>query len=72
MENQASVTRARRIHTSSGYALVPLAAAAISSCSTLSELLPAAVQTVQVAFRLGMCVVRMRDRIEAPSSEFHA
>ena len=46
-----------------------LAAAAISSCSTLSELLPAAVQTVQVAFRLGMCVVRMRDRIEAPSTE---
>lgn len=47
-----------------------LAAAAISSCSTLSELLPAAVQTVQVAFRLGMCVVRMRDRIEAPSTDF--
>lgn len=46
-----------------------LAAAAISSCSTLSELLPAAVQTVQVAFRLGMCVVRMRDRIEPPSSD---
>lgn len=44
-----------------------LAAAAISSCSTLSELLPAAVQTVQVAFRLGLCVVDVRDRIEAPS-----
>jgi hypothetical protein len=46
-----------------------LAAAAVSSCSTLSELLPAAVQTVQVAFRLGMCVVRMRDRIETPSKD---
>ncbi|KAJ9640320.1 hypothetical protein H2199_005859 [Coniosporium tulheliwenetii] len=44
-----------------------LAAAAISSCSSLSELLPAAVQTVLVAFRLGLCVVDMRDRIEAPS-----
>ena len=44
-----------------------LAAAAASSCSTLSELLPAAVQTVQVAFRLGLCVVGMRDRIESLS-----
>ncbi|KAL9609770.1 MAG: hypothetical protein Q9167_005482 [Letrouitia subvulpina] len=46
-----------------------LAAAAISSCSTLSELLPAAVETVQVAFRLGLCVVDVRDRIEAPSKD---
>ncbi|KAI9878041.1 MAG: hypothetical protein M1830_002092 [Pleopsidium flavum] len=47
-----------------------LAAAAVSSCNTLSELLPAAVQTVQVAFRLGLCVVDVRDRIEAPSKDF--
>ncbi|KAI9744716.1 MAG: hypothetical protein M1818_001641 [Claussenomyces sp. TS43310] len=46
-----------------------LAAAAIASCSTLSELLPAAVQTVQIAFRLGLCVVDVRDRIEIPSAE---
>jgi len=46
-----------------------LAAAAVSSCSSLSELLPAAVQTVQVAFRLGLCVVDVRDRIEGPTSE---
>lgn len=46
-----------------------LAAAAVSSCSTLSELLPAAVQTVQVAFRLGLCVVRMRDRMEMLSED---
>ena len=26
-------------------------------------------QTVQVAFRLGMCVVRMRDLIEAPETD---
>jgi len=41
-----------------------LAAAAVSTSSSLSELLPAAVQTVQVAFRLGLCVVDLRDRIE--------
>lgn len=41
-----------------------LAAAAVSTSSSLSELLPAAVQTVHVAFRLGLCVVDMRDRIE--------
>jgi noranthrone synthase len=46
-----------------------LAAAAVSSCSTLSELLPAAVQTVQVAFRLGLCAADVRDRIEAPSMD---
>ena len=44
-----------------------LAAAAISSCGSLSELLPAAVQTVLVAFRLGLCVVDVRDRLEQPS-----
>lgn len=46
-----------------------LAAAAVSSCSSLSELLPAAVQTVQVAFRLGLCVVDVRDRIEQPTED---
>lgn len=41
-----------------------LAAAAISSSSSLSELLPIAVQTVLIAFRLGLCALDMRDRLE--------
>lgn len=41
-----------------------LAAAAISSSKTLSELLPVAVQTVLVSFRLGLCVVDLRNRLE--------
>jgi hypothetical protein len=44
-----------------------LAAAAISSCKTLSELLPAAVQTVLISFRLGLCVVDVRNRLELAS-----
>jgi noranthrone synthase len=43
-----------------------IAAAAISSSSSLSELLPAAVHCVQVAMRLGLCLVETRDRIELP------
>ena len=43
-----------------------LAAAAISSSTSLSELLPAAVHTVQVAFRLGLCGQELRDRIHTP------
>ena len=43
-----------------------LAAAAISSSASLSELLPAAVHTVQVAFRLGLCGQELRDRIYTP------
>lgn len=41
-----------------------LAAAAVSSSSSLSELLPLAVQTVLIAFRLGLCALDMRDRLE--------
>ncbi|KAL4944988.1 hypothetical protein BDV06DRAFT_209856 [Aspergillus oleicola] len=41
-----------------------LAAAAISCSSSLSELLPIAVQTVLVAFRLGLCAQEVRDRLE--------
>ena len=43
-----------------------LAAAAISSSTSLSELLPAAIHTVQVAFRLGLCGQELRDRIHTP------
>ncbi|TPX22279.1 Type I Iterative Polyketide synthase (PKS), partial [Coccidioides immitis] len=46
-----------------------LAAAAISSSSSLSELLPAAVHTVQVALRLGLLANDMKDRIETPTQE---
>ena len=41
-----------------------LSAAAISSCKTISELLPAAVQTVHVALRFGLCIDDIRARIE--------
>ena len=43
-----------------------LATAAISSSSSLSELLPAAIHTVQIAFRLGLRAVELRDRIQIP------
>jgi len=45
-----------------------LAAAAVSSCKTLSELLPVAVQAVVVAFRLGLLVVEVGKRIDPQSS----
>jgi noranthrone synthase len=41
-----------------------LAAAAVSCSTSLSDLLPIAVQTVLVAFRLGLCAQEVRDRIE--------
>ncbi|KAK4656805.1 Type I Iterative PKS [Podospora pseudocomata] len=41
-----------------------LAAAAISCSSSLSELLPIAVQTALIAFRVGLCALEMRDRLE--------
>jgi noranthrone synthase len=44
-----------------------LAAAAVSSSSSLSELLPLAVQTVLISLRLGLRTVTMRDRIETSS-----
>jgi hypothetical protein len=40
------------------------AAAAISACKSLSELLPAAVQIVRVTFRFGLCILDVRNRIE--------
>lgn len=46
-----------------------LAAAAVSSSSSLSELLPIAVQTVLISFRLGLCVTDMRDRLELSTEE---
>lgn len=46
-----------------------LAAAAISSSSSLSELLPIAVQTVLIAFRLGLCALDMRDRLETSAED---
>lgn len=46
-----------------------LAAAAISSSTSLSELLPIAVQTVLIAFRLGLCALDMRDRLETSSED---
>lgn len=36
-----------------------LTAAAVSSCRTLFELLPAAIHTVIVAFRVGCCAVKV-------------
>ena len=45
-----------------------LTAAAISSSRTLSALLPAAVHTVEVAFRTGLCAVDMGRSIERPAN----
>ena len=41
-----------------------LTAAAISSCSSLSELLPAAIQAVLAAFRTGLHAMEVRNRVE--------
>lgn len=46
-----------------------LAAAAVSCSSSLSELLPLAVQTALVAFRLGLCALDMRDRLESSAED---
>ncbi|KAF2259018.1 polyketide synthase-like protein [Lojkania enalia] len=46
-----------------------LAASAISCSRSLSELLPVAVQTVLIAFRLGICIAERRDQLEAAVSE---
>ncbi len=45
-----------------------VAAAAVSASSSLSELLPLAVQAVLISLRLGFCTVAMRDRIETSNS----
>ncbi|XPT00024.1 Noranthrone synthase [Ascochyta lentis] len=42
-----------------------LAATAISCSRSLSELLPVAVHTVLIAFRLGICITERRDQLEA-------
>ncbi|GIZ46262.1 hypothetical protein CKM354_000939400 [Cercospora kikuchii] len=44
-----------------------LAAAAVASSTSLSQLLPLAVQTVLVAFRLGLCATHMRDLLLSSS-----
>ncbi|KAL2862531.1 type I polyketide synthase [Aspergillus lucknowensis] len=41
-----------------------LAAAAVSCCQTLTELIPLAAHTVLVAFRTGICVSDVRDHVE--------
>ena len=46
-----------------------LAAAAVSCSSSLSELLPLAVQSPLVAFRLGFCALDMRDRLESSAED---
>jgi noranthrone synthase len=45
-----------------------IAAAAISASSSLSELLPLAVQAVLISARTGLCAAAMRDRIETSAS----
>ncbi|OQE35476.1 hypothetical protein PENCOP_c013G03618 [Penicillium coprophilum] len=42
-----------------------LASAAVSSSRTVGELIPAAVETVVVALRLGMCVLKVQELIES-------
>lgn len=41
-----------------------LASAAVSSSKTVGELIPAGVETVVLALRLGTCVVKMRELVE--------
>ncbi|RDW76453.1 uncharacterized protein DSM5745_06445 [Aspergillus mulundensis] len=41
-----------------------LSAAAVGCCRTLTELIPLAAHTVLVAFRIGLCVSEVRDRID--------
>ncbi|KAM3080825.1 hypothetical protein ACMFMF_002740 [Clarireedia jacksonii] len=42
-----------------------LASAAISSCRSVSDLLPVAIETVLIAFRTGLCVLDVRNRHES-------
>ncbi|KAE8354552.1 beta-ketoacyl synthase [Aspergillus coremiiformis] len=41
-----------------------LSAAAVSCCQSITDLLPLATHTVLVAFRAGLCVADVRDRVE--------
>jgi len=45
-----------------------LASAAVSSSKTVGELIPAAIETVVVALRLGMCVLKVQELIESSKS----
>ncbi|KAJ5469957.1 hypothetical protein N7530_007314 [Penicillium desertorum] len=45
-----------------------LASAAVSSSKTIGELIPAGVETVVVALRLGMCVLKVQELIEPSKS----
>ncbi|CAK4034454.1 polyketide synthase [Lecanosticta acicola] len=45
-----------------------IAAAAVSASSSLSELLPLAVQAVLISLRTGLCALAMRDRIETSAA----
>ncbi|KAJ5270272.1 hypothetical protein N7505_006030 [Penicillium chrysogenum] len=45
-----------------------LASAAVSSSKTIGELIPAGVETVIVALRLGMCVLKVQELIEPSKS----
>lgn len=45
-----------------------LASAAVSSSRTVGELIPAGVQTVVLALRLGTCVVKVRELVQASKS----
>ena len=44
-----------------------LAASAVASCCTLTSLIPLAVQTVRIAFRLGLRVATVGRHLESPS-----
>jgi len=46
-----------------------VAAAAVSCSSSLSELLPLAVQASLIAFRLGLCALDVRDRLVKSAEE---
>nr|AAS89278.1 truncated polyketide synthase [Aspergillus flavus]AAS89279.1 truncated polyketide synthase [Aspergillus flavus]AAS89286.1 truncated polyketide synthase [Aspergillus flavus]AAS89293.1 truncated polyketide synthase [Aspergillus flavus] len=52
-----------------GFCMGSLAAVAVSCSRSLSELLPIAVQTVLIAFRLGLCALEMRDRVDGCSDD---
>lgn len=45
-----------------------LASAAVSSSRTVGELIPVGVQIVVLALRLGICVVKVRELVEASGS----
>ena len=47
------------------------AAAAVSTCQTLAELIPAGVEAVLAAFRTALCTLAVRDDIEGPNHNRH-